>query len=131
MRGFLAGFLIALTLGLGIGVAGAKVVNVTNPMTANLDGGGYAITNTASVWTGNLFATGSIFAGNAYGIQGELQLGDGTHPNGPQVIAGTRAPTVGDPYANPGSIYLRWTPIGTGEEWFFNGIAWTCIAGCP
>lgn len=130
MRRFLAGFAIALALGTGAGFAAAKVVNVTTPMTRDLDAAGYSINNAHAVYADNVFATGSIFAGNAYGVQGELQLGDGTHPNGPQVIAGTATPTLGDPYANPGSIYLRWTPVGTGEEWFFNGSVWACIAGC-
>ena len=117
MRRFLAGFLIALALGVGIGVAGAKVVTVTNPMTADLDGGGHAISNVSTL-------TADWLVGN-----------NKVSVNGETLLAGEQDPSLGLT-APAGSLYLRRNPdalnVAQGELWLKTGIYdgdWIKVAG--
>ena len=80
------------------GAVGAHVVNITNPLSADLDGGNYSISDL------NMLATnGPLTVGN-----GVLYLD--TNHNRPSVRWGTESP-ITDPRAvdaQPGSLFLEY-----------------------
>lgn len=136
-----------LVVAIVIIAAGPKVVGVTNPMTANLDGGGFQIVNVGTVrasgaglnlFDGSVQALGSVITGNgapnpgAFGIVIPIGGGQSAQLN---ILAGTLAPTV-DPAvatAQPGSLFQRRVDSLHGELWFKTGSTvaeWACIAGC-
>lgn len=127
MRRVALGILIGL-LAFGGGAVAAKVVNVTNPMSADLNANAYSITNVAELQAAN------AELGQNPGNFGVLLLRDGSADTTPgglvAVIAGTDDPSTGfiGPVV-PGSLYLR----STGQEWVKTGTAntaWTCAVGC-
>lgn len=124
--------LAGLALGalLFAGAVGAKVVTVTNPMTADLDAGFYSITRVSELQAAN------AELGTPDGNFGVLLLRDGStdaSANGViAVIAGTLDPSTGflGPVV-PGSLYTRHVDATHGEVWAKTGganTAWTRVA---
>lgn len=129
MRRILVGLVLGALI-FGVAFAGAKVANVTNPMSANLDANGYSISNVQALYAANLLSSGEIVTGVA-GYNGVIQLSDTVHANGPAITAGTADPSIVSQTNVPtGSIYLR----SNGQWWRktadFPDTAWTCEAGC-
>lgn len=121
-----------------------KTQTVTNPMAADLNGGGFAIYNTSGISTRS-FAVVNDSGAVAVGAhadsttdprpRGELRLGDGAYPiyGYPTVTAGTANPSVQGRDLDAGSLYLRRVDPQHGELWFHVGdapAAWICVAGC-
>jgi hypothetical protein len=120
MRRFLLGFLVALALAIPATIIGAppKTVAVTNPMSADLDANGHAITNASQVSADWLIANTKVSV------------------SGAEVMAGGGDPSLGLD-ADAGSIYLRRhgdsQGVAHGELWLKTGIYptdWICVAGC-
>lgn len=122
MRRLLLGLLVGLLV-FGAGTAGAKLANVTNPMSTDLDGNGHNITNVQAIYAGNIVSSGLLAAGS-------IQLATDTTGNGPGILAGDTDPSIGNLTPMPvGSLYLR----SNGEWWRKTGsafTAWTCEIGC-
>lgn len=118
MKRILIGLLLGALI-FGVAFAGAKIANVTNPMTANLDGGTYAISNLSALTADTVAANVGLYAGafTPGGAHGTIQLSDGTG-NGPGIYAGTSDPTLTPcPSLQPGSLYLRRVSAAAGEWW--------------
>lgn len=132
MKRILLGF--ALGAVIFAGAVGARVVTVTNPMSADLNGGGYDIANVANYQT----AAGAILGGDSAYLHALTITGSADLTNPPfvaLVFAGTEDPSVNPPEGNnpAPSLYLRRAPDGTGELWFKTGVYdtdWACVAGC-
>lgn len=133
MRRLLTGLAIGV-LAFGAGAVGAKVVTVTNPMSADLNGGTYLIDNVAGVqMSGDESSIGANYVGTHeylfsvnHGVLDDPIV---------EAMAGTLAPSVdtGAATFKPGSLYLRHVDAAHGELWFKTGPTaadWTCIAGC-
>lgn len=112
--------LLGLALGALIFTAaiGAKVINVTNPMSSDLDANEHAITNATEVDANTLVANDRLYT------------------NGAELLAGSADPAAGLD-ATVGSLYLRRHPdaqsVAHGELWFKIGVYdtdWTCVVGC-
>lgn len=96
----------------------AKVVNVTNPMSADLDANQHIITNANEIDANLIVANTKLFT------------------NGTEILAGSENPAAGVD-ATVGALYLRRAPdaqgVAHGSLWFKLGIFttdWTCVAGC-
>ena len=129
-RGVLVGLLLGTLL--FAGAVGAKVMTVTNPMSASLNANGYDITNASTMNAINFEADGYLRGHNLIAVNGAganeanvsscddvygclfLQAGDGY---GPGVRAGTADPTTTCPIMAAGSVYLRHVDPTHGEEW--------------
>lgn len=132
---------VGLVLGaaiFGAGFAGAKVVTVTNPMTASLDGGGNNIEH-VNLYAGNDTDLGAVHAREGF-YSGSVLLGLESTPYYPghlalangsgdgrfvEVTAGVGVPTGGTP-----GIYLQDRGGGAVALWIKTGAGWTCVAGC-
>lgn len=131
-----------------VALAAPKPKPVTNPLTADLDAGGYRITNVGALDVGTVFAdhlvSNHLVSSGTTGIRGGYHMSDGIHAGGPSVQAGTENPNLRWPSdsareirAQPGSLYLRWHPDGHGEHWLATSAdpgprntVWVCVAGC-
>lgn len=113
--GLLAGALIFA------GAVGAKLVNVTNPMQADLDANYHAITNVSE-----------LGVSDAVTASGAFLTGSGVHVS---VLAGYTDPTCCPALiAQPGSIYLRTVDPSHGQFWIKTGpnnADWTLVGGTP
>lgn len=135
MRRFTLGFLLAFALIVPVALVAAppKAVNVVNPMAADLDANGHAISNASTVTTAN--GAGALFNFlTAHSLN--LSTGEDAYVDGPQlsVFAGSSVPTSGV-FGNqpPGSLYLRQPDTTHGQLWFKAGpnlADWACVAGC-
>lgn len=121
---FLGAFIVAAPVA-------AKVITVANPMSADLDGGGYNIANVGNVTTqGGAILDGSGLLGHS------VVLGtDSVRPPYVLIFAGSADPSVAPPEGNnpPGSLYLRQSDPTHGQLWFKVGsaaTAWSCVTGC-
>lgn len=113
--------LSAAILGLLIGVPAASAapphpVNVTTPMTRNLDGGGYSIRNVLSLETGGLLAHGNIdtdgWVNGAVLVarEGSVIL-EPTDTSTITIYSGRADPNMTCPAgANTGSLYVQGAP---------------------
>ncbi len=133
MRRLLAGLAIG-ALAFGAGAVGAKVVTVTNPMSADLNANSFQVYNAAGYGVnGDETSVGPNFvATHEYWFSvNPGPLGDPIV----EVMAGTLTPSAdtGAATFKPGSLYLRHVDATHGELWFKTGPTaadWTCIAGC-
>lgn len=108
----------------------AKVVNVTNPMTKDLDAAFYSITRVSE------FQAANAELGTPDGNFGVLLMRDGSNDEASSglvaTIGGVQDPSTGflGP-VTPGSLYLRHVDASHGELWFKVGPAptdWQRIA---
>lgn len=106
----------------GLAYAGKPSVNVTSPMTADLDGGGHNIVNVQNFIT----ATGAILAGDGVLIHsavfGTSVLNGQIQQPFTEDFAGIVDPntlTLDNP--NVGSLYRRVVDSAHGELWFKSG----------
>lgn len=117
MRRFIAG--IAVGALIFAAAVGAKVVNVTNPMQADLDANAHDIFNLHDVFADNGITAGSgFFIGTADWVA---------------VKAGSPDPSSGFGIGSrPGSLYLRRVDADHGELWLKVAACqtcWTKVAG--
>jgi hypothetical protein len=135
MRRILLGLVIGV-LAFGAGAAGAKVVNVTNPMSADLDGGGHNVSNVANYQT----SAGAVFGGD--GFSGWTLVFGMSPQTGPLAapftldFAGTADPSIAPPVGNNpvGSLYRQRIDSAHAALWFKTGpIAtdWTLVVRSP
>lgn len=126
MRRILLGLLLGALI-FGVAFAGAKVATVTNPMSADLDGGGHQIFNVADInATANIGTSGYVLGQALVSFGGSVIL----EPSGVSVItilSGNADPSV-EPgvFANLGSLY-----VGTAALWRKSGTTdtdWTRLS---
>lgn len=131
MRRFLLGFLIALAVSVPATLAAApsKVVNVTSPMSADLDAANHDIVNVKAL------EVSDIVHANGIQIGGTVALNDA-----PRILQSWVDPTVGSfghcPMAAPGTLLLRHPDDAhsavPGELWLKRSAAdcdWLRVAG--
>ena len=122
------GLIVILLVAAGIAAAPSK--GITNPLTANLDAGGYNIDDVGSLTAqGNLTAQANIqtsgwFVGGGVVTWGNVQL----EPENTAVMTisgGNFDPSVRGLFANPGSLYLRGfnETSQMAELWFKTGLS--------
>lgn len=113
--------LIAAAILVPVALAGgaAKLVNVTTPMTRDLDGGQHAILNVSGINANSIQAIGPAPQFNLGIMLAGTYYVAGNGLSAPSVLSGLTDPSVSCPAANPASLYLRQVtqPPTTGELW--------------
>lgn len=140
MRRILLGLALGILIAVPVGYAGAKVVS--NPISADVDGGGYSITNLTGVGTGAVSTWKTVLVTQNYpNPSGGLMALFGGQDD-PTLAGGPRDPYQGVQANQPiGSVYIEQagaTPgnvlSGTGVVWIKTGPAatdWRQLAYAP
>ena len=100
--------------------------NLTNPLSADLDGGGFSLFGIFNLTAQNVAVTnsGAVTVGlSSMGNRGRVMLGDGGYPfyGYPSITAHTADPSVVGVDLESGSLLLRRVSPSIGELWFKTG----------